>query len=185
MRWPITGLPWIATSPNVPSFEAALAYPGMGLVGETFVNEGRGTPMPFSQFGAPWLDAGSTASHLNGLGIPGVEFKPTSYTPRSIPNVAANPRFESQRVNAVRLAVTDVATYRPLDVGIHVLAYLQRQSLLQGKPLVENPTMFHKISGTARLFTMLGQGADGTSIIASWQAEAERFKALRARYLLY
>ena len=61
MRWPATGLAWIPTSPNVPTFETALVYPGMGLVGEVLVNEGRGTPTPFLQFGAPWLDAARSA----------------------------------------------------------------------------------------------------------------------------
>ena len=58
MRWPSTGLTWVATSPNIPTFETALMYPGIGLVGDTLVNEGRGTPAPFTQFGAPWFDAG-------------------------------------------------------------------------------------------------------------------------------
>ena len=57
MRWPQTERAWVATSPNIPTFEAALVYPGIGIVGEAEVSEGRGTPTPFSLFGAPWLDA--------------------------------------------------------------------------------------------------------------------------------
>jgi uncharacterized protein YbbC (DUF1343 family) len=60
MRWPQTGRAWVATSPNIPTFDSALAYPGIGVVGELAVNEGRGTPTPFCLFGAPWLDAAST-----------------------------------------------------------------------------------------------------------------------------
>ncbi len=61
MRWPQTQREWVATSPNIPSFEAALVYPGIGIVGEAEVSEGRGTPTPFSLFAAPWLDAARTA----------------------------------------------------------------------------------------------------------------------------
>src|SRR5262245_8423795 len=75
MRWPELQRPWIATSPNIPTFEAALVYPGMGVVGEADVNEGRGTPTPFSLFGAPWLDSPRAIERLNALGLPGARFE--------------------------------------------------------------------------------------------------------------
>ena len=82
MRWPATRLPWVPTSPNIPTFEASLLYPGIGLVGETqLVNEGRGTPRPFTQFGAPWLDARRLAYRLNRIELPGLAFEATRYTP--------------------------------------------------------------------------------------------------------
>src|SRR5689334_23018231 len=73
MRWPQTGRTWVATSPNIPTFEAALVYPGIGIVGEAEVSEGRGTPTPFSLFAAPWLDAGRATAKLTALSLPGVE----------------------------------------------------------------------------------------------------------------
>jgi uncharacterized protein YbbC (DUF1343 family) len=185
MRWPETNLPWVATSPNIPTFESALVYPGIGIVGEALVNEGRGTPTPFSQFGAPWLDAAAASRHLNGLDLPGVRFEAVKYTPLSIPNVAAKPRFEGQQINAVRLAITDVASYHPLEVGIHALVHLQREAKARGIALFETYKMFHSISGTARLQQMLDSGASGATIIASWQNEVRRFNALRGRYLMY
>ena len=185
MRWPDTQLAWVQTSPNVPSFEAALSYPGIGLVGETLMNEGRGTSRPFSQFGAPWLDARLATAHLNALALPGVRFEPISYTPRAIPNVAAEPRFEDQLLGGVRLVITDVATYQPLEVGVHVLVYLQRESRLKKVLLFNKLGMFNAIAGTARLHAALARGDAGSKIIASWRPEVERFKQKRARYLLY
>jgi len=185
MRWPDTDLPWVATSPNIPTFESALVYPGIGIVGESLVNEGRGTPTPFQQFGAPWLDAGATAAHLNGLRLPGVRFEATAYTPQPIANVAAHPRFEGQRIAAVRLALTDIAAYRPLEVGIHVLAHLRDQARTKGQSLLENFDMFRKIAGTRRLDSMLASGAGGGDIIAAWQDDVRRFKERRAQYLMY
>ncbi len=185
MRWPATGLTWVATSPNIPTFDAALVYPGIGLVGDTLMNEGRGTPTPFSQFGAPWLDAQAMAKTLNALGLPGVRFAATSYTPRAIANVAANPRFEGQKINAIRLEVTDDAAYQPLEVGVHVLSALQREARTRGARLFDGLGMFHAIAGTTRLHRMLDAGADGAAIIASWQTEVTRFKSERAKYLLY
>ena len=105
MRWPQTGRTWVPTSPNIPTFESALVYPGMGFVGETDVNEGRGTPTPFSLFGAPWLDAAHIAARLEALALPGVRFEPTTYTPRSIPGVATHPRLEGKTINGALLTI--------------------------------------------------------------------------------
>lgn len=99
MRWPQTQRTWVATSPNIPTFEAALVYPGIGIVGETAVNEGRGTPTPFSRFGAPWLDGRRFAARLNAMRLPGARFEGVTYTPRSIPNVAREPRFQGRTTN--------------------------------------------------------------------------------------
>lgn len=185
MRWPETGLPWRPTSPNIPTFQSAISYPGIGLVGETLTNEGRGTPVPFQQFGAPWLDVEAAAHRLGTLRIPGVRFEPTSYTPRTIPDVAADPRFRDQRIPGVRIHVTEVRAYPPLAVGMHALAELQRQSRARGVRLFDKLAMFHATSGTTRLHAMVERGADGHAIVAAWAGEVERFKAQRAPYLAY
>jgi uncharacterized protein YbbC (DUF1343 family) len=185
MRWPQTQRPWVATSPNIPSFDCALTYPGIGLVGDTLVNEGRGTPTPFTQFGAPWLDAAQAAASLNAARLPGVRFEATSYTPRSIPNVAATPRFLGQSIGAVRIAVTDVATYKPVEVGVHALAVLQAQARNRNAKMFDQGGMFHAVSGTKRLHQMLERGATGAEIVASWQADITRFKTQRQKYLVY
>ena len=186
MRWPELQRPWVATSPNIPTFESALVYPGMGIVGEAKVNEGRGTPTPFTQFGAPWLEAARMAEHLNALSLPGVRFERAEFTPRSIARVATNPRFEGKPISGVRIVVTDVARVEPLEAGIHVLAALAAEGRAKGMGrLFPNLSMFHAISGTKRLHRMLDGGSDGAAIIAAWQAEVAQFKARRVSYLLY
>jgi uncharacterized protein YbbC (DUF1343 family) len=186
MRWPELQRPWIATSPNIPSFEAALVYPGMGIVGEAKVNEGRGTPTPFSLVGAPWIDAPRLAERLDAPGLAGVRFEQADFTPRSIPGVAAHPRFEGKVLGGVRIAVTDAAAFEPLESGMHVLAALFAEARAKGvaEP-VANPAMFHALAGTERLHRMLAAGSGGADIIAAWRDEVARFKAQRARYLLY
>jgi uncharacterized protein YbbC (DUF1343 family) len=186
IRWPQTGRPWVATSPNIPTFAAALVYPGMGLVGEAEINEGRGTPTPFSVFGAPWLDAARVTAHLNGLGLPGMQFARETFTPHPIAGVAARPRFAGKTIDGVRVVVMDEMRYEPLETGVHVLAALAAQARAKGvKRLFPNLAMLHALAGTKRLLAMLAAGSDGASIIKSWQAEVAAFKALRARYLLY
>ncbi len=187
MRWPQTQQTWVATSPNIPTFACALVYPGIGIIGETqLVNEGRGTAAPFTVFGAPWLDAQRLARRLNALNLPGSKFEAVRYTPRSIPRVATNPAFVGQPINGVRVLVTNVARYQPLEVGIHALSLLIAEAKLrQVDRLFANVAMFHRIAGTERLHRMLLNGTPGTAIIAAWRAEVAAFKAQRKRYLLY
>jgi uncharacterized protein YbbC (DUF1343 family) len=186
MRWPELQRPWVATSPNVPTFEAALVYPGMGIVGEVKVNEGRGTPTPFSLVGAPWIDAARLAERLDALGLAGVRFERADFTPRSTPGVAAHPRFEGRSLGGVRIMVTDAAAFEPLETGMHVLAALFAEARAEGiaEPVANLP-MLHALAGTERLHRMLAAGSGGTDIIAAWRDEVARFEAQRARYLLY
>lgn len=186
MLWPATRREWIATSPNIPSFPSALTYPGIGFVGEIAVNEGRGTPIPFQQFGAPWLDPHRAAQRLNALALPGVTFEPVRFTPRPIPHVASDPRFAGTEIPGIRLAVSDPAVYRPLETGMHVLAVLVAQAKSAGAAdLFVNRKMLRAIAGTERLHALLSAGSDGDALIAAWQSEVAAFNRLRARYLLY
>ena len=71
MRWPSTGRTWIATSPNIPTFTSALAYPGTGLFEASVASEGRGTDEPFLMLGHPDIDAMAVAGRVNSAGLPG------------------------------------------------------------------------------------------------------------------
>lgn len=187
MRWPDTGQSWVATSPNIPTFRSALVYPGIGIIGETqLVNEGRGTPEPFTLFGAPWLDADSMARELSALDLPGVAFEAERYQPRSIPGVAANPVFVGHTINGVRVVVTDAARYQTLEVGVHALVALMRQARAKKvKPLFAKLKMFHAIAGTRRLYRMLMDGASGEAVIAAWKSEVAAFRKRAGPYLIY
>ena len=116
---------------------------------------------------------GARASRrLNALGLPGVKFEPETYTPRSIPGVAASPRFAGKSINGVRVVVTDVARIEPLEIGMHVLAALVAEARAKDVDrLFPKLAMFHAIAGTKRLHSMLTAGSDGAAIIAAWQAE--------------
>src|SRR5207245_2442389 len=76
-----TGLPWVMPSPNMPTPETALVYPGMCLLEGTNLSEGRGTTRPFELFGAPWLDPQRLADDLARERFEGVGFRPSSFTP--------------------------------------------------------------------------------------------------------
>ena len=178
MLWPDTGLEWIPTSPNIPDFETALVYPGLGFLEATTWNEGRGTLKPFLQFGAPALDGPLLASRLLH---PGVAFVDTAYTPVSMPGRAEFPRHQDERVTGVRLSVSEAALVRPLALGMEILVEVVR---LEGPSSLRESGMA-RLAGTTRLYESLLAGLDGPAIAASWATEVVRFREQRSPYLLY
>jgi uncharacterized protein YbbC (DUF1343 family) len=79
-----TGLPWVNPSPNIPSLNTALLYPGVALLEySTNYSVGRGTDSPFQQVGAEWIRGEELATALNARDVPGVEFYPVTMKPTS------------------------------------------------------------------------------------------------------
>jgi len=76
-----TGLPWVMPSPNMPTPESAVVYPGGCLLEATNLSEGRGTTRPFEIVGAPFLDASEFCGVLRDLGLRGVKFRPIEFEP--------------------------------------------------------------------------------------------------------
>ncbi len=186
MRWPGTGLPWVATSPNIPTFETALAYAGTGLFEATTASEGRGTDAPFLMLGHPQVDAAVIVAAVDTAKLGGVRFDAIRFTPRPIAGVATSPRFAGRAIAGVRLGITDAARYQPVEVGVHLLAAFSSALRRRGSTaLVADSKTFNRLAGTARLLEMLARGAGAPEIIAAWQAEVARFEAQRRRYLIY
>ena len=81
MYFDATGLPWVMPSPNMPTLDTAIVYPGTVLFEGTMLSEGRGTTRPFELIGAPWLDGGAFAARMNERGLQGVHFRPAVFEP--------------------------------------------------------------------------------------------------------
>ena len=116
-----TDLPWVAPSPNIPDLKTAIIYPGMCLFEGTNVSEGRGTPNPFKQIGAPWIDGKKLSQTLNNFKLPGVVFVPKSFIPVEIPGKSENPKFKNQKCHGIEVWVTDRDQYKSIDVGVLTL----------------------------------------------------------------
>ncbi|MDE0355183.1 MAG: DUF1343 domain-containing protein, partial [Deltaproteobacteria bacterium] len=108
-------LPWVMPSPNMPTPETALAYPGMCLLEGTNLSEGRGTTRPFELFGAPFIDGDALARELRRHDLPGVRFRPCVIEP-------AFHKFAGRRCGALQLHVTDRRAFTPYRTGLAVLA---------------------------------------------------------------
>ncbi|HUG86146.1 MAG TPA: DUF1343 domain-containing protein [Euzebya sp.] len=188
-RWDDTGLPWIPPSPGLPAAQAALVYPGTVLVEATTLSFGRGTLAPFTQVGAPWVDAEAVAADLAGRGLAGVRFQATSFVPEVIPDVAENPAvipFLGQTVPAVAVLVTDATAFDSVAVGIHLLEAFQTHATAAGRgELIDRAAAFDLLAGTAVLRQMLQSGVPAAEIVRSWTADVETFETQRQPYLIY
>lgn len=187
MQWPDTNREWIAPSPNLPTWETALMYPGMCFFEGVRVNEGRGTNHPFLQIGLPWSKQAAQAvvDTLRERSLDGVSFDTTTFTPTSRP-AAPSPRFENEMLHGLRLRVTDRRDANPVAIGVHTLhAVYQRAQTVGYDSFFSRPDHFTRLAGTERFRTLLERGASPDSIIASWPKEVTQFRDRRSSYLLY
>ncbi len=114
-----TDLPWIMPSPNMPTLDTAIVYPGMCLLEGTNLSEGRGTTRPFELFGAPFIDGISLAAELDSCRLSGVAFRPCTIEPTFH-------KFAKQRCGAVQIHVTDRREFNSYATGLAVLAAVKR-----------------------------------------------------------
>jgi uncharacterized protein YbbC (DUF1343 family) len=173
-----TGLGWIPPSPNMPSVEAAAHYPGTCLFEGTNLSVGRGTDRAFEQIGAPWLDHETLVERLTAYDLPGVEFLPVTFTPRS----PGDGKFGGQAVRGIRLRVTDRERYDPAIAGIALVVEIHR---LHSNRLQWHVRHFDRLAGTDRVRQAVLAGRSVDHITADWAAQVAAFRAAAEPYLLY
>lgn len=177
-----TGRTWVPPSPNMARPQTAMVYPGTCLVEGTNLSEGRGTPYPFEVVGAPWLDGYALAERLNALELPGVHFRPTSFTPCA-------GKHTGDVCQGVHVHVVDREGFQPVRTGIHILAAARVQAparfaFLPPTTGAEHPH-FDLLMGNGNVRPALEQGVPAVEIAAAWMSEEEYFRQQRAAYLLY
>tara|TARA_B100000809_G_scaffold230161_1_gene244271 strand:- start:702 stop:1979 length:1278 start_codon:yes stop_codon:yes gene_type:complete len=177
MTFDQTQLPWVPPSPNMPSVESALAYPGTCLFEGTPISVGRGTDRAFQWVGAPWLDGVQLAESLNGYGINGVRFEATTFTPRD----AGDRKFEGQEVSGV-LLIPESTDY---DASKAAVAMLLETYSMSGDNWLWAEAHFDRLAGTDSLRLSIEAGADFAELTSAWDSETQAFEQLRAPYLIY
>jgi uncharacterized protein YbbC (DUF1343 family) len=168
-----TGLKWVNPSPNLRSLTQAILYPGVGLIESANVSVGRGTATPFEIVGAPWICGARLARYLNRRHIAGIVFEPISFVP------AARP-YAHQKCGGVRLRLVDRVALDTPVLGVELAAALCR--LYPGKFQVDRTV---GMVGSRQVVQAVKRGDDPQDIQRRWQPGLDRFKRLRARYLLY
>ena len=183
MRHAATGLPWVLPSPNVPTIHTADVYTGTCLFEAPNLSEGRGTTLPFEQIGAPWLDAERLAADLNALDIPGLRWRPVTFTPYAGRDYVNIPCF------GVQLHPYDLEVLRPITAALHLLTLARAQDVGafawrepwaagSGRPV-------ELLSGTGSFAATIDAAVPVAEIIAGWEPGLAQFREDRRAYLLY
>jgi len=168
-----TSLTWINPSPNMRSLTEATLYPGIGLLETTNVSVGRGTDTPFEVVGAPWIQGDKLADYLNQRSIPGVRFVSLRFKP----NASV---FKNEDCGGFNIIITDRSAFRPLLTGIEIASALR-----QLYPMDWKIDSYLRLLVNANTLERLKRGDSPRDIVASWNAQLEEFRRLRAEFFLY
>ena len=184
MLWEDTGLPWVPPSPNMPTPDTARVYPGGCLIEGTNLSEGRGTTRPFEWVGAPYLDGHRYAEALDGLGLPGVRFRPARFTPTFH-------KWAGEVCGGVQIHVTDRRRFRPFRTGVAAIAVARRLAPAEFR-WKEPPYEFEHarlpidiLFGTDRIRTQIEGGTDLPVIEATWRTALPLYTRRRRAFMIY
>jgi uncharacterized protein YbbC (DUF1343 family) len=179
-----TGLPWVLPSPNMPTLDTAIVYPGQCLIEGTNLSEGRGTTRPFELCGAPWLDATKLAHRMNDEGLPGVKFRPAWFRPTF-------QKHAGKDCGGVQMHVTDRAAFQSVRASLALLAAMREMSgekfawRTEIYEFVKDPIAIDLLFGSARERKHLEGGGAWKDVAKTWEKEEEAFRHRRHGAVLY
>ncbi len=168
-----TGLTWVNPSPNMRSLTEALLYPGIGIPEFTNISVGRGTETPFEVVGAPWIDADDLAAKMNAEKLPGIEFEPIRFTPTAS-------KYANEEIAGLRLKLTDRDAFRAVETGVALASRLKNDYPDKWERKNANTLLLNDETLEA-----IEAGKPIGEIAPLWTPEIERFKKIRADYLVY
>ena len=179
-----TGLPWVMPSPNMPTLDTAVVYPGTVLLEGTMLSEGRGTTRPFELVGAPWIDAERFAGALNALELPGVYFRPAVFEPTF-------QKHARRTCGGCQIHLLDREAFRPVVTGVAVIQTFYRldpSSFAWRPPPYEyehDKPPIDILAGSDLLRRQIETDVPLEEIVEGWREDEEAFHRVRAPYLLY
>jgi uncharacterized protein YbbC (DUF1343 family) len=179
-----TGLPWVMPSPNMPTLDTAIVYPGTVLFEGIMLSEGRGTTRPFELVGAPWIEAERFARDMNALGLTGVYFRPAVFEPTF-------QKHAKQTCGGCQIHVTARHLFKPVLVGVALAGMFWRTN--PSKYAWRQPPYEYEhdkmpidiLAGSDALRKQIEADMPATDIAASWRADEDAFRTLREPFLMY
>ena len=175
MKWPDTGLEWVAPSPNLPTFEHAYIYLGTCLIEGTTLSEGRGTPDPFLTLGSPGTElTDEQIADLNRQ-VEHATITPAEFTPEEIPGVATSPKHEGELSYGISIEL-ESTDYDPVRSGLLIL-----KTLMDASNQAEVNDFMYRLTGTEKVDEILSGSADPMSV----DFELDSFMQQREQYLIY
>lgn len=179
-----TNLPWILPSPNLPTLDSAVVYPGGVLFEGTNLSEGRGTTRPFELLGAPWVEARAVSERLNSRQLPGAIFRPVEFEPTFQKHAGVT-------CGGCQLHVTDRGRFTPVAAAVAVLQAFREQDPSRFR-WREPPYEYERVkpaidilAGSSQFRKHVDANWDAADIAASWRPGQDAFATTRAPFLLY
>jgi uncharacterized protein YbbC (DUF1343 family) len=184
MYFDATGIPFVLPSPNIPTLDSTIVYPGTVLFEGTNVSEGRGTTKPFELLGAPWVDAERFVDGMNALELPGVKFRPAVIEPTFHKHAHTS-------CGGCQIHVLDRRAFRPVETGVALIAAFRSADpdrfRWRDPPYEYEHTLLpiDILAGSSTLREQVEGGVPARDIARSWEPAVDAFKKLRDRFLLY
>jgi uncharacterized protein YbbC (DUF1343 family) len=179
-----TCLPWVMPSPNIPTLDSAIVYPGTVLFEGTNVSEGRGTTRPFELIGAPWVNSEALADKLAQYEIPGAHFRPAVFEPTF-------QKHAKQACGGCQIHVLDRARFPVVEAAVAMLTEIRAQNPVKfqwRQPPYEyehKKLPFDILAGSSELRQQIEAGLPARTICYGWRPGHDAFSAARAPFLLY
>ena len=183
-----TGLPWVYPSPNMPTLETAVIYPGLCLIEGTNLSEGRGTTRPFHLVGAPWLDADKMADYCAkgaaDAGLRGVAFRPAHFLPQFQKHAGAE-------CSGIEIFVHDRNALESFTLGLVVIEAALRLNpdrfrwRTETYEFVDEPIAIDLLTGSAEARVGLESRVRPLELVEAWKPELAAWEEIRREYLLY
>jgi len=179
-----TGRTWIMSSPNIPTFDTTLVYPGAVLFEGTNVSEGRGTTRPFELLGAPWVAAERFAEAMNRRGLPGVLFRPVVFEPTFH-------KHAREACGGCQVHVLDRGAFHAVETGVALIEAFRAANpdrFAWKAPPYEyehDRIPIDVLAGSTELREQIEAGVPAHAIAQSWEPATQAFLRLRERFLLY
>ena len=174
--WEATDLPWATPSPNMPTAETALVYPGTCLLEGCNLSVGRGTAKPFEWLGAPWIDGAILTQALNQQSLPGVRWRPIAFQPCAAP-------YAGELCGGVQLHVREPHLIRPVLTGVALLTTLQKR--YPEHFAIAHPQHFDRLAGSAELRQSILHGVSAIEMATRWQSNEATFRERIASIIIY
>jgi uncharacterized protein YbbC (DUF1343 family) len=181
MYYDETPLQFVMPSPNMPTLETSLVYPGGALIEGTNVSEGRGTTKPFELIGAPFINADDLTAKLKSLNLPGVDFRAASF----IPTFSKHTGILS---HGIQIHITDRSKFKPVETGLHIVKTIHDLYPNNFQFRAENSagvSFFDQLVGNGWIREDIESGKSVEEMKTKWEAGLSQFMEIRKKYLLY
>ena len=170
------GLDWVLPSPNLPSYESALAYVGTVLLEGTDMSEGRGTTKPFEIIGAPYLRADEVIKYIESLGLKGFKLRECCFTPTFS-------KHKGELCRGFQIHITDPDEFEPFAFGVYMLDYVRKtHSELKIRDEESERAFINLLLGTDEF---MKKDFDAENFISRQKKVAKEFSKSTEKYFLY